>query len=75
MKKVQVLFSLLLFFFILLISPVCPLSAADKADMDKLLNERQIDCWVEGEAFGDLILGARGSIQFIYLSVKLSKAI
>ena len=74
-KKVQVLFSLLLFFFILLISPACPLSAADNADMDKLLNERQIDCWVEGEAFGDLILGARGSIQFIYLDAKLSKAI
>ncbi|NLX84184.1 MAG: hypothetical protein GXZ00_01000 [Synergistaceae bacterium] len=75
MKKVQVLFSLLTFSFILLISLTCPLSAADKTEMDKLLSERQIDCWVEGEAFGDLILGARGSIQFIYLDAKLSKAI
>ena len=43
--------------------------------LDKLLEERQVDCWVEGEAFGDVILGARGSIQFIYLDSAMSKAI
>mgnify|MGYP001198494420 CR=1 FL=1 len=44
-------------------------------ELDKLLTERQADCWVEGEAFGDIVLGARGSIEFIYLDEALSKAI
>ena len=41
----------------------------------KLLEERQTDCWVEGTVFGEMILGARGSLQFIYNDAKLSEAI
>lgn len=42
----------------------------------KLLEARQTDCYVEGVAFGDdMVLGARGAIQFIYLDSKLSEAI
>lgn len=48
---------------------------AAQNDFKSLLDERQIDCWVEGEIFGDIILGSRGTIQFIYLDAKLSKAI
>ncbi|NLD05376.1 MAG: hypothetical protein GX672_05715 [Synergistaceae bacterium] len=56
----------------------CPTSfraEASQSEFKSLLDERQIDCWVEGEIFGDLILGSRGTIQFIYLDAKLSKAI
>ncbi len=48
---------------------------ASTNDLNSLLDERQTDCWVEGELFGDLVLGSRGTIQFIYLDAKLSKAI
>jgi len=48
---------------------------ASTKDLNSLLDERQTDCWVEGELFGDLVLGSRGTIQFIYLDAKLSKAI
>lgn len=43
--------------------------------MTKLVTARQIDCWVEGTVFGDMILGARGSIQFFYIDKELSDAI
>lgn len=41
----------------------------------QLVAERQSDCWVEGTDFGGMILGARGSIQFIYNDARLSEAI
>lgn len=59
----------------LVFSCISTLQAADKEDIEMLLSDRQTDCWVEGELFGDLVLGARGTIQFIYLDAKLSKAI
>lgn len=49
--------------------------AAEKEDLNTLLEKRQVDCWVEGELFGDLVLGSRGTIRFVYLDGKLSKAI
>lgn len=44
-------------------------------ELVKLLESHQVNCWVEGEIMGDLILGARGSIQFIYLDEPMSLAI
>ena len=41
-------------------------------ELVKLLESHQVNCWVEGEIMGDLILGARGSIQFIYLDEPMS---
>lgn len=43
--------------------------------MAELIEERQTACWVEGERFGDMIVGARGVVNFIYLDRKLSDAI
>lgn len=43
--------------------------------MNKLVSERQIDVWVEGTVFGDMVLGARGAIQFFYVDNALSNAI
>ena len=43
----------------LVFSCISTLQAADKEDIDILLSDRQTDCWVEGELFGDLVLGAR----------------
>lgn len=65
-------------FLILFAIVACPVSFradAGPKDLNSLLDERQTDCWVEGELFGDLVLGSRGTIQFIYLDEKLSKAI
>lgn len=50
-------------------------SAVKQEDFDKLLAERQSSCWVEGETLGDIVIGARGIIQFIYIDAKLSEAI
>lgn len=55
--------------------PVSTKAESGQDELKALLDERQIDCWVEGEAFGDLILGSRGTIQFIYIDGKLSKTI
>lgn len=44
-------------------------------DVSELLDERQTDIWVEGERFGDMVLGARGAMQVIYVDDKLSKSI
>ena len=74
--KRKILFLLMLLLSFAIISYPASLRAnADPNDLNSLLNERQTDCWVEGELFGDLVLGSRGTIQFIYLDAKLSKAI
>lgn len=49
--------------------------AAEAPDIAHLLDERQTDLWVEGQHMGDIVFGARGSMQFIYVDAKLSKAI
>ncbi|MCD7876945.1 MAG: hypothetical protein LUH49_08290 [Cloacibacillus porcorum] len=51
----------------------CPSNTAQ--DVSELLDERQTDIWVEGERFGDMVLGARGAMQVIYVDDKLSKSI
>lgn len=65
---------------ILLITAVLAVScsaafAADAPALAPLLDTRQTDIWVEGQRLGDLVLGARGTMQFIYVDEKLSKAI
>ncbi|MDD4159366.1 MAG: hypothetical protein PHO18_00295 [Synergistaceae bacterium] len=75
MKRKSLFLLVLLFAFSIVAYPVSLPAGAGQNDINTLLEERQIDCWVEGELFGDLILGSRGTIQFIYLDSKLSKAI
>ncbi len=75
MKKNITVLLLAVIITIASVSSVFAVSVPTSEGLNKLLAERQIDCWVEGEVFGDLVLGARGSIQFIYLDAKLSKAI
>lgn len=53
----------------------CAAAARISPDVAKLLDARQINCWVEGEMLGDMVLGSRGSIQFIYLDEAMSLAI
>ncbi|MDY9920770.1 MAG: hypothetical protein U2P59_02980 [Synergistota bacterium] len=75
MKRKFLFFLMILLTFTIIACPVSFRAEADQNDLNSLLDERQIDCWVEGELLGDLILGSRGTIQFIYLDSKLSKAI
>lgn len=75
MKRKYLLFPILLLTLCIILSPASFKAEAAQKDLETLLDERQIDCWVEGEVFGDLILGSRGTIQFIYIDAKLSKAI
>lgn len=64
------------FLFLLLLLPSCSLAADDnKETVSDLLKSRQADCWIEGEIFGDLILGTRGAVHFVYLDEKLSLAL
>lgn len=49
--------------------------AQDAPPMAPLLDARQTSVWVEGQRMGDLVLGARGALQFVYVDEKLSKAI
>lgn len=57
---------LLLFLFVL------PAQAA--VDSERLLEARTSVCWVEGEIVGDWVLGARGSIEFVYMDLAMSNA-
>ena len=66
---------MLLLTFTIIAYPLSFRAEANQNDINSLLEERQTDCWVEGERLGELILGSRGTIQFIYLDAKLSKAI
>ncbi|MDO5563129.1 MAG: hypothetical protein Q4F74_05890 [Synergistaceae bacterium] len=58
---------------VILTSVVC--FAKPAADVEGLLKDRQSICWVEGTVMGDMVLGARGTVQFIYLDEALSRAI
>lgn len=71
MKKYTV--ALLVVVFMFLTSVTC--WAKSDTDVDRLLKDRQAICWVEGEILGDMVLGARGTIQFVYLDEALSRAI
>ena len=70
MKKIA---AALLILTLSLISPA--FAARTTEEVQKLLDARQVTCWVEGTLFGDLILGSRGSITFVYLDEKMSNAI
>lgn len=48
---------------------------AKEPDGTALIQERSAFCYVEGEAFEDLVLGAKGLIQFVYLDANLSRAL
>lgn len=64
--------------FVLLLSAM-PLYASERLHSDpdaaKLFEERDATCWVEGMQMGDMMIGARASLEFIYLDGKLSAAI
>lgn len=75
MKRIIFFLLMLLLSFAIIGCQVSFRADASTNDLNSLLDERQTDCWVEGELFGDLVLGSRGTIQFIYLDAKLSKAI
>ncbi len=44
-------------------------------DATKLLDTRQTSVWVEGDMLGDIVIGARGSLQVIYVDKALAAAI
>lgn len=48
---------------------------AKEQSNDALVQERTAVCYVDGVVFDDLVLGAQGSIQFVYLDAKLSRAL
>ena len=45
--------------------------AAGAQDTERLLDQRTANLWFEGEALGDLIIGARAQFAFIYVDGKL----
>ena len=45
--------------------------AAGAQDTERLLDPRTANLWFEGEALGDLIIGARAQFAFIYVDGKL----
>ena len=46
-----------------------------QVDASALLDERQTSVWVEGSLLGDMVIGARGALQIIYVDNKLARAI
>ena len=46
-----------------------------QVDASTLLDERQTSVWVEGSLLGDMVIGARGALQIIYVDNKLAQAI
>jgi hypothetical protein len=44
-------------------------------DVDALLEERSAFLWFEGEALGDLIIGARAQFAFVYVDSALARAV
>lgn len=47
-------------------------SNAKDIDYDAILRERMAVCYIDGTAFEGLVLGAQGSIRFVYLDSRLS---
>lgn len=62
LKKIGALLLLLVF---------AAAGAAGAQDTDRLLDQRTANLWFEGEALGDLIIGARAQFAFIYVDGKL----
>ncbi|MPM78693.1 hypothetical protein SDC9_125704 [bioreactor metagenome] len=64
------------FLLCLAISIFCssmPASAADT--LQQKIDERTTVIWIEGEALGDMVIGARAQVAFIYVDESLSKGI
>ena len=49
--------------------------SARLSGIQKLLFPRSVICWVEGTDFGDLVIGARGRIDFVCVDRKLGDAL
>lgn len=61
--------------FIATIILVMTASCAFGADVQKLVDERTVMLYPEGQQLGDMVVGARGKIQFIYVDGTLAKAV
>jgi hypothetical protein len=48
--------------------------AAQPKTLDQLLAERSANVWVDGQVLGDLVLGARARLTFIYVDTALASA-
>jgi hypothetical protein len=48
--------------------------AAQPKTLDQLLAERSVNVWVDGQVLGDLVLGARARLTFIYVDTALASA-
>ncbi len=49
--------------------------ASFAGEVDSLLEKRSASLWFEGEAFGDLIIGARAQFVFVYVDGAFSQAV
>ena len=58
--------------FVAALSAASPLFASQ---LDSLLESRSATFWYEGEALGDLIIGARAQFTFVYVDGPLSQAV
>ncbi|MDO9508171.1 MAG: hypothetical protein Q7I97_02310 [Thermovirgaceae bacterium] len=58
---------------------LCFLAAAGTfafaADVQKLVEERTVTLYPEGQLLGDMVIGARGKLQFIYVDRTLAEAV
>lgn len=50
-------------------------TAAFSADLEALVEERTVTLYPEGQLLGDLVIGARGKIEFVYVDKALAHAI
>lgn len=48
--------------------------AAQPKNLDQLLEERSSNVWIDGQVLGDLVLGAKARLTFIYVDAALSSA-
>ena len=62
---------LLLMMAIFLIAATCSFAA----DVQGLLEERTVTLYPEGQLLGNMVIGARGKMQFIYVDSALAKAV
>ncbi len=50
-------------------------AAAFSADLEALVKERSVTLYPEGQLLGDLVIGARGKILFVYVDKALAHAV
>ncbi len=53
---------------------VCTAWASPSKTLDQLLDERTANVWIDGQQLGDLVLGARARLTFVYVDRALSAA-